>query len=266
MRLVDAFVNTYSGIRSKLTPDAPVPATFRAHAIDQFTRQQGVDDDFRLSSVGRQGRQIATPPPDAETAATIEAFAARPDPRPQSALVAVDGTLRFRTVYPTLAREQSCVDCHNKLQPGGQWHLNDVMGAFVVDVPIAPFLRTATTESVTLGLGVFLALGAVGLAISLAHGRQTAQREAAASELARTRTFLHTIIENMPAVITVKDATEQRYVLVNRTAEAMFGLPRERMIGRRIHDLVRKDQADAFHASDLETLQSRRLSEVEQQM
>jgi diguanylate cyclase (GGDEF)-like protein/PAS domain S-box-containing protein len=265
LRLVDAFVATYSSLRSKLTPDAPVPATFRAHAIDKFSKQQGVDDEFRLRSVGRKGREIATAPPDARTAETIEAFAASPDPKPASELVTVDGTLLFRTVYPTLAREQSCVDCHNNIQAGAQWHLNDVMGAFVVDVPVAPFLRSVLTESVTLGLGLFLALGVVGLAISIAHFRQIAEREAAAAELARTRTFLHTIIENMPAVVTVKDAVKQCYVLVNRTAERIFGIPRETMIGRRLHDIFPKAQADLSSDSDREALESRTLRDIGEQ-
>src|SRR4029077_7855803 len=107
LRLVAWFVTTYSACRSKLTADAPVPATFRAHAIDKFNTQQGEGDDFRLRWVGRQGREIATAPPDTRTASAIEAFAAKPDPKPESELVEVDGQLAFRTVYPSLAREQS---------------------------------------------------------------------------------------------------------------------------------------------------------------
>jgi len=266
LRLVDAFVTTYSGLRSKLTSDAPVPATFRARAIERFSKQQAADDEFRLRSVGRQGREIATAPPDAGTAATIEAFAASPDPRPQSELVTVDATFIFRTVYPILASTQSCVDCHNKLQPDAQWHVNDVMGAFVIDVPVAHFLHSIATEGITLGLALFLTLGVVGLAISIGHFRQITEREAAASELGRIRTFLHSIIENMPAVVTVKDAIEKRYVLLNRAAERLFGIPREKVIGKCLHDLFPKDQADSLDENDREVLQSRMLRDVGQQL
>ena len=102
-------------------------------------------------------------------AKTIEAFAAEADPKSKSEFLTADGQLMFRTVYPSFAREQSCVDCHNKLQPDkARWHLNDLMGAFVIDVPAAPFLHTILAQSAGLGFGLFIALGLVGLVISAA--------------------------------------------------------------------------------------------------
>jgi hypothetical protein len=64
LALVDAFVTTYSGVRSQFGGDAPVPATFRAHSIERFNKQGGSDSEFRLRWVGRAGRQIATGPAD----------------------------------------------------------------------------------------------------------------------------------------------------------------------------------------------------------
>src|SRR5262249_47541806 len=200
LRLVEAFVTDYSALRAQLGADTPVPATFPAHSIERFNKEQDEDDAFRLRWVGRAGRQIATAPLDAKMAATIEAFAAKPDPKPQTEIVDVDGQRLLRTVYPSLAREQSCADCHNRLQPTKtEWQLNDVMGAFVIDLPVAAFLRRMALQSTGLGLGLFLVLGTVGLAIAIVQFRHMAEREAAASELGRTRTFLDTIVENMPA-------------------------------------------------------------------
>ena len=82
LRLIDAFVTTYSFVRSQLGPDTPVPATFRAHSIESFNKQVGSNGQFLLRWVGRQGREIATPPADPEMARTIEAFAAKTDPKP----------------------------------------------------------------------------------------------------------------------------------------------------------------------------------------
>jgi hypothetical protein len=107
LRLVDAFVTHYSAIRSQLGADAPVPASFRAHSIEMFSR--GSDADFSLRWVGREGMAIKTPPADAEMAATIEAFAANPEAKPISKFLTLDGRLTFRTIYPSVAREQSCV-------------------------------------------------------------------------------------------------------------------------------------------------------------
>src|ERR1700674_5716098 len=165
LRLVDAFVTTYSSVRSQLAPNAPVPATFRAHSIESFNKQAGSNGEFLLRWVGRQGRHIATPPADREMARTIEAFAAKADPKPVSEISMIDGRLVFRTVYPSLAREQSCVSCHNQLQQGKQqWQLNDVMGAFAIDVPVAAFLQGVRSQSYQVGLGLFLVLAAVGVA------------------------------------------------------------------------------------------------------
>src|SRR4029079_6050940 len=59
LRLIDAFVTTYSSMRSQLGPDAPVPSTFRAHSIEAFSKQVGPNRDFVLRWVGRPGREIA---------------------------------------------------------------------------------------------------------------------------------------------------------------------------------------------------------------
>src|ERR1700732_960875 len=148
LQLVDAFVTNYSAIRSQFGQSAPVPASFRAHAIEAFNKQNGDNSDFHLASVGRPGREILTPPTDARMAQTIEAFASTLNPKPVSELLDVNGEQIFRTVYPTVAHEQSCVNCHNALQPGKtQWHLNDVIGAFVIDVPMSPFMRTGLWQS-----------------------------------------------------------------------------------------------------------------------
>src|SRR3979411_2395765 len=128
---VDPCVPNYSAVRSQFGQNAPVPASFRAHAIEAFNKRASDNSDFRLRSVGRPGREIVTPPTDARMAEVIEAFAATPNPKPVSELLDINGEQMFRTVYPTVAQEQSCVSCHNKLQPGkAQWHLHDVMGAF----------------------------------------------------------------------------------------------------------------------------------------
>jgi diguanylate cyclase (GGDEF)-like protein/PAS domain S-box-containing protein len=254
LRLVDAFVANYSSLRKQLGPDAPVPATFRAHSIDAFNAKNGRGGEFRLSAVGLPGREIVTAPSDAEMARTVEEFAKASDPKPLSDWVAVDGRLTFRTLYPSLASEQSCVDCHNKLQPGAGWRLNDVMGAFVIDTPVAGFLHSVLLGSIGLGAGLFLALTALGVIFAALHFRHLLERESASAEIARARAFLDTIIENMPLMVTVKETPSERYVLVNRAAETIFDAPRDQILGRRPHEILPPATADLFVASDRETL------------
>src|ERR1700722_2886231 len=211
LQLVDAFVPNYSEIRSQFGQGAPVPAAFRAHAIDAFNKQNGDNSDFRLRSVGLPGREILTPPTDAKMAETLSAIATMPTPKPVTELIEVGDELTFRTVYPTIAKEQGCVSCHNTLQPDKpQWHLNDVIGAFVIDVPMSPFQRAVIWRSAGIGLGLFLALTLAGLMISLFHFRQLEALNASAAELGRTQNFLDSIIENMPISVAVKDARGAR--------------------------------------------------------
>jgi diguanylate cyclase (GGDEF)-like protein/PAS domain S-box-containing protein len=261
LQLVDAFVTNYSAIRSQLGQSAPVPASFRAHAIEAFNKQNGDSSEFRLASVGRPGREIVTAPTDARMAETIEGFAGISNPKPVSELLVVNGELMFRTVYPTFAHEQSCVSCHNALQPDkAQWHINDLMGAFAVDVPASGFLRTIRWQSIGIGLGLFLALALAGLTISLMHFRQLEALDASSAKLGRTQKFLDSIIENMPLSVAVKDARDRCYVLINRTAEAIFGIARGELIGKTAHEDERTAQTlfplgdEALRTRDLQTL------------
>jgi len=111
-------------------------------------------------------------------AAAIESFVGKPNPVPVSRFVTVGGEQVFRTVYPSVARDQSCVDCHNRIQPEQSWQLNDVMGAFSIDAAAGPFLHDLRLECIGIGVVVFLLIGGVGAWVSVAHHHRIAEREA----------------------------------------------------------------------------------------
>jgi PAS domain S-box-containing protein len=201
LQLVDAFIAEYADVRSTFNRDelegAPVPASFRAHAIDRFNRARVGDDQLRLVMVGAPGREILIPPSDTSMADAIRNFAASVKPTPEISWVAVGGQPMFRSIYPSIASQQSCVDCHNHLQAGREpWRLNDVMGALVIDVPVGPFLRRILTEAEAVAIAAFIVTTLLGFYIFALHFRQLAQREASeaavrASEL-RFRDFAET--------------------------------------------------------------------------
>lgn len=180
MQLVDAFVSDYSDLRHELDASrAPVPATFRAHAIDRFNGVRGTQSALRVRWIGREGRAIATPPSDAAMAQVMKSFVGKSDPTPVSQfLTAGEGTV-FRTVYPSIAHDQSCVDCHNRIQPGADWKLNDVMGAFSIDAPAGPFLRHLRWGCVGIAAVVFMPICGISLWMWLAYYRHNREREAA---------------------------------------------------------------------------------------
>jgi|GEM_PF-4742448 len=226
LRLVDAFVTQYSHLRGQFGPDSPVPATFRAGSIEGFNKQPGAAGTFLLRWVGRQGREIKTAPADADMAAVIETFAGTADHNAAVALKEIDGREMLRTVYPSYASEQSCVDCHNKLQPSAQWRLNDLMGAFAIDIPVATFLAATKNQSYAVGAVLFLALAGAGLGISLLHFKQMRARESAAAQLHAQNSRFMTALNNMSQGICIFDA-ERRLVVCNSIYARLYALPDE---------------------------------------
>src|ERR1700756_3622073 len=82
------------------------------------------------------------------------------------------------------------------------------------------------------------------------------ERRQAEMERDRNRVFLDTLVEHMPITVTVKDARDGRYVLVNRAAESLFAVPRGEMLGKRVHEVFPQAEADFFAARDREVMQS----------
>jgi methyl-accepting chemotaxis protein len=238
LELVSAFVTTYSSVRSQLGQNAPVPATFRAHSIETFNKKLGSDSPFKLRWVGRQGRHITTPPVDTEMARAIEAFASTADRNPSSELRTINDQPVLRTIYPSLATEQSCVDCHNQLQAGRQqWRLNDVMGAFAIDIPIGGFLEDIKTRSYTVGFCLFTALAGLGLAISILHFRQLSEREAAALQVNIQNTRFNAALNNMTQGLCMFDA-DKRLVVSNERYASIYALPPELLKPGTSHETI----------------------------
>jgi diguanylate cyclase (GGDEF)-like protein/PAS domain S-box-containing protein len=77
--------------------------------------------------------------------------------------------------------------------------------------------------------------------------------------------FLEAVIEHIPAVVFVKDATDSRFILLNRAGEEFLGVKREAIIGRTDHDVSPKDEADRFVARDHEVLKSRQVEIFEEE-
>jgi methyl-accepting chemotaxis protein len=240
LRLVDAFVTNYSRLRSQFGQDAPVPAAFRAHSIESFNKQPGSTGTFLLRWVGREGREIKTPPADAEMAKTIEAFAATSDRSPKAELRVMDGQQILRTIYPSLASEQSCVNCHNQLQAGRpQWQLNDVMGAFAIDIPIGSFMQAIERQSHTIGFGLFLALAAIGLTISILNFHQMSKREAAALQYQTQNARFIAALNNMSHGLCIFDGN-RRLVICNEVYARLYSLPPELLKPGTQHEAIIK--------------------------
>jgi diguanylate cyclase (GGDEF)-like protein/PAS domain S-box-containing protein len=76
------------------------------------------------------------------------------------------------------------------------------------------------------------------------------ERKRAERDLEQTRSFLDTVIENVPSPIIVKDVPRLRYVLINRAAEKYLGVDRQSMLGRTTREVVPSSTAATIDAED----------------
>jgi len=81
-------------------------------------------------------------------------------------------------------------------------------------------------------------------------------------DLERVSTFLSSIVENIPAMIFVKDAETLRFELFNKAGEQLLGIPREAMIGKGDADFFPPDQAAFFEEKDRRVLNDEKLVDI----
>jgi PAS domain S-box-containing protein len=74
------------------------------------------------------------------------------------------------------------------------------------------------------------------------------------AELLLSNRFLDSMLEHLPIPLHIKDATDLRYVRINRAEENLVGLTREEMLGRSSHDLFEKEDADVIEAQDRQVI------------
>jgi PAS domain S-box-containing protein len=101
--------------------------------------------------------------------------------------------------------------------------------------------------------------GRVTTCVSLGPAAESPRRPAP------SQTFLDTVIENVPAMLVVKDGETGKFLLINRTGEELLGVSRERLLGRSDYDFFPPEQADFFAAYDREVIESGELRTIEEE-
>jgi diguanylate cyclase (GGDEF)-like protein/PAS domain S-box-containing protein len=128
-----------------------------------------------------------------------------------------DAIVRFRTVY-------------------GDWGLDDALMMCVVLSFALAWYVSRRLEDLSKEIGA----------------RHAAEAEVArkVEQLTRTQAFLNTVVENVPAAITVRDFPERRFVLVNRDAEKLLGMTRNDLLGRTVFDVLPEAAARTIQEHD----------------
>jgi PAS domain S-box-containing protein len=89
--------------------------------------------------------------------------------------------------------------------------------------------------------------------------RDISHRRQREEELREVTRLLDSIVENVPAMIFMKNPGDLRFERFNRAGEELLGVARHGLLGKTDHDLFPKEQADFFQATDREALKGRKL-------
>ena len=129
-------------------------------------------------------------------------------------------------------------------------YIADLTGALLYD-------RTSSTKTFDLEDGRVIAVSSQPMAAGgwVVTHEDITERQRAVKELERTRNFYNTVLENVPASIIVKDARDLRYLLLNRASEEFYGIPRDRMIGKTVRDVLPLSEAEGVEARDRHLLE-----------
>jgi PAS domain S-box-containing protein len=77
--------------------------------------------------------------------------------------------------------------------------------------------------------------------------------------------FLDTVVENVPAMLIVKHGETGRFLLVNRVAEEMLGVPKAELLGKNDRDFLPAEQAEQFAADDRRVVESGELVTIDEE-
>jgi PAS domain S-box-containing protein len=99
----------------------------------------------------------------------------------------------------------------------------------------------------------------------LTVSRDVSELKRSESDLREANRFLDSLVENLPVMVAVKDATNLTFVRQNRAFEQAFGYSRDEMIGKGAHDLFTAEEADFIIAKDREALEQNRLVDIPEQ-
>ena len=115
-------------------------------------------------------------------------------------------------------------------------------------------VRQSRTEKLLRNVRAAAARADTARAIAEAELDVMRERQRADEERERARVFLNTVVENTPAILTVKTIADRRYVLINKAAEGTFGLPREAMLNCTDAEIFPPEQVRAFEDQDRRVL------------
>lgn len=107
---------------------------------------------------------------------------------------------------------------------------------------------------------------AAQLVAALENARLFEQGQRRTLELEETSQFLNSIVDNIPLMISVKDAKELRFVRFNKIGEQLMGVNSQDIIGKNDYDFFPPDEADHLITKDREVLTNRKIVDIPEEL
>ena len=114
----------------------------------------------------------------------------------------------------------------------------------------AAFARRVTLGGMVGAIVLVLLLGFIYVLLRRADAGIRAQQEA----LRESKALIDAVVENVPLMIFLKEASDLRFVVFNRAGEELLGHDRKALLGKNNLDLFPPEQAAHFMAKDREVL------------
>ena len=128
-----------------------------------------------------------------------------------------------------------------------------VMTAFGNQEIVVEVMKAGALDYVVKSLEAFVALPKTMERALREWNLLQAHREALVA-LKESRTLFETVVESIPLMIFLKEATDLRFVVFNRAGEELLGHDRKALLGKNNLDLFPPEQAVHFMAKDREVL------------
>ena len=92
--------------------------------------------------------------------------------------------------------------------------------------------------------------------------RDISELKNAHKELKKSEIFLSNVLDNIPSLISVKEAENLTYIKINRPMEKYLNLTDKEVFGKNVHDIFEPNEADFYTQQDQLVIHDRKIIEV----
>src|SRR6266403_2788250 len=131
----------------------------------------------------------------------------------------------------------------------------------VLDISVEDFYARAGTPEGFItelpgGRSVLVKYFALPNGGSVATHEDYSEQRKLSRELASTKQFLESVLDNVPVCVAAKSIEDGRYIFANRAFERFSRFSRDRIVGRRADEIFQPDTAAGIEAADRAALRS----------